>query len=67
MKKGCSVLENAFGILKVTFQELLNKTKMHITLIPDMICACILLRNMLLNEKNVNVEVLMRCLAQEIE
>jgi hypothetical protein len=48
LKRGCGIVENAFGILKQTWLELLNKTKLEVTYLPDVITSCAILHNLLL-------------------
>ena len=66
-RRGRSVVENAFGILKGTFRELLLQTNLHVTTIPDVFCACALLHNLILGEKDVDIACLMRQLALEAQ
>jgi len=58
-KKGRSIVENAFDILKQTFIELLKKTKLHITIVFYVFFACCLFQIFLLGRKEVDVEELM--------
>lgn len=48
LRKGRCVVENAFGILKNSFRELLDKSDLHITFILDVILCCAILHNVLL-------------------
>jgi hypothetical protein len=57
-KKGKSIVENAFDILKQTFKELLEKTKLHIIIVFNVFFACCLFHNLLLGRKEVDVEEL---------
>jgi hypothetical protein len=66
-RRGRSVVENALGILKGTFRELLLQTNLHVTIIPDVFCSCALLHNLILGEKYVDVACLMRQLAIEAQ
>jgi hypothetical protein len=59
------VVENAFGILKLTFRELHNKTDLDINFVPDLIYACAILHNILLGEKDVDVQELLRIITME--
>jgi hypothetical protein len=47
---GRSVVENAFGILKQNFRELLDVTYLHVTFVPDIVVCCCLLHNVLLGQ-----------------
>jgi hypothetical protein len=40
-KCGRVVVENAFGILKNTFKEIMGKIEMDITLVPNIFTCCI--------------------------
>ena len=50
LSRGHSVVENAFGILKQSFRELLDVTDLHVTFVPDVVIACCLLHNVLLGQ-----------------
>jgi len=64
-KRGRLVVENAFGILKQFFRELLKKTKLHIIIVPDMFSTCCLFHNSILGRKEVDVEELMQMIQIE--
>jgi len=55
-KHGCLVVENAFKILEQTFCELLCKTKLHITLVFDMVTCYALLHNLLITRKAIDMD-----------
>lgn len=57
-------MENAFGILKKTFKQLLVKSNLHTIFLLDVVICC-LLYNMILNERDVDVNALMQQLIQE--
>jgi len=65
LRKGRSVVENAFGILKQSFRELLNKSELHVTFIPDVILYCAILHNVLLRQSHEEVEELLEVLRIE--
>jgi hypothetical protein len=65
LRRGRGVVENAFGILKRTWQELLHKTELEVTYLPDVITACVLLHNLLLGQSSDDVEWLMGVLQVE--
>jgi len=56
------MVENAFGTLKHTFRELLNKSDLHVVFLPDVIVACAILHNMLLGQSHEEVENLLQIL-----
>jgi hypothetical protein len=58
-------VENAFGILKQTWRELLLKTELEVTYLPDVITACALLHNLLLGQSSNDVERLLGVLQAE--
>ena len=47
LRRGRGVVENAFGILKETWRELLTKTELNVVYLPDVITACAILHNIL--------------------
>lgn len=65
LRKGRCVVENAFGILKGTFRELLVKSELHVTFLPDVITCCALLHNVLLGQSHEEVERLLLVLRTE--
>lgn len=58
-------MENAFGILKHTFRELLLKSDLHLTFLPDIILTCAILHNILLGQPPDPVEKLLDVLRSE--
>jgi hypothetical protein len=54
-KKGQSVVDNAFGILKKTFKELMHKLDLSVTFLPN-ISTCCLLHNLLKTNDEANIE-----------
>lgn len=65
LRRGRCVVENAFGILKQTFRELLVKSQLHVTFLPDVITACAILHNVLLGQSVDEVEQLLNVLRTE--
>lgn len=65
LRKGRCVVENAFGILKQSFRELLDKSDLHITFLPNVILCCTILHNVLLQQSHEEVEELLRILRLE--
>jgi hypothetical protein len=58
-KHKCGRSINVFGILKQTFKRFLKKTKLHITILPDMFNVCCLFHNLILGKREVDVEEFM--------
>jgi hypothetical protein len=65
LRKGPCVVENAFGILKQTFRELLVKSNLDVVFLPDIISCCAILHNVLLGQSHGEVEHLMQLLCNE--
>lgn len=65
LSTGRCVVENAFGILKQSFRELGRLSELHVTSLPDVIVACCLLYNMLLNQDPEDVALLLEVLQRE--
>ena len=51
-------VENAFGILKQTWLELLGKSKLNVVYLLDIITACAILHNILRKQTHENLEAL---------
>ena len=67
LSRGRAGVENAFGFLKLTFRELQNKIKLDLKFVPDVIYACCILHNILLGERNVDIQELLRVITLEVE
>lgn len=65
LRRGRCVVENAFGILKQTFKELLQKSQLHVTFMPDVILSCAILHNVLLGQSAEDVDELLQVLRRE--
>jgi hypothetical protein len=65
LRRGRCVVENAFGILKQTFRELLVKSELDIVFLPDVIMCCAILHNVLLEQSHDEVEQLLEVLRCE--
>ena len=65
LRKGRCVVENAFGILKQTFRELLVKSKLDVVFLPDVITCCAIFYNILLGQSHNQVEQFMQVLWHE--
>jgi tellurite resistance protein len=59
------VIENAFGILKQSFKELLDIMDLHVTFLHDVVVFCSLLYNMFLGQSPDEVARLLEVLQQE--
>lgn len=55
----------ATGKLKQSFWELLEKSDLHVTFMPDVILCCAILHNILLRQSHDEVEELLRILRME--
>ena len=64
-KRGRSVVENTFRILKQSFRELGKKSELHVTFLPDVVVACCYLHNLLLGQETHEVERLLETLSIE--
>jgi hypothetical protein len=62
LRRGRGVVENAFGILKQTFRELLVKSELQVAFLPDVITCCAILHNVLLGQSHEDVERLIQVL-----
>ncbi len=49
------MVENAFGILKKTFKELMHKSNLNVIFLPGVITCC-LLHNLLKTEDEASIE-----------
>lgn len=65
LRAGRCVVENAFGILKQTWCELLSKSDLHVLFMPDVITACCILHNILLGQSADEVAALLAVLHEE--
>jgi hypothetical protein len=65
LRKGRCMVENAFGILKQTFRELLVKSDLDVVFLPDVITCCAILHNVLLGQSHEEVEQLLHVLRRE--
>ena len=58
LRRGRGVVENAFGILKTTWRELLGKSELNVVYMADVITACAILHNILRKQANEDLEAL---------
>lgn len=59
LSRGRVVVENAFGLLKLTFRELHLKSDLDVCILPDVITCCAILHNLLLQQSHKAVERLL--------
>ena len=59
------MVENAFGILKQSFRELLHVTKLNVSFVPDVVVASYLLYNVLLGQVPKEMSYLLEILQIE--
>jgi hypothetical protein len=64
-KRGRSVVEHTFGILKQSFRELLKKSELQVTFFPDVVMACCYLYNLLLGQDPFEVQRFLKLLQIE--
>ena len=65
LRRGRVVVENAFGMLKQSFRELLTKSDLHVTFLLDVIVCCAILHNMLLNQSADDIQRFLNVLWNE--
>ena len=65
LSRGRVVIENAFGILKQTFRELLVKSELEVSFMPDVILCCAILHNVLFGQAHEDVDHLLQMLRME--
>lgn len=66
-RRGRSVVENAFGLLKENWRILLNKCDLFVKIIPNVFVCCCIMHNLLLQREEVDVEELMRRMVIEFD
>jgi hypothetical protein len=66
-RRGRSVVENAFGLLKENWREMGKKTELHVSIVPDVFYSCCILHNLTIRQGLVDVEEIMRRIALEAE
>jgi hypothetical protein len=65
--RGRCIVENAFGLLKMNWRVLLTKPDRSVKIIPDVVCACAILNNLILSDRNVDVEAMIEIMEREVE
>jgi hypothetical protein len=66
-RRGRSVVENAFELLKENWREMGRKTDLHVSIVPDVFYCCCILHNLIIRQGIVDVEDIMRRIAWEAE
>jgi hypothetical protein len=66
-RRGRSVVENAFGLLKENWCEMGKKTDLHVTIVPDVFYCCYILHNLTSRQGIVDVEEVMRRIRLEAD
>jgi hypothetical protein len=66
-RRGKSVVENAFGLLKENWRELSRKTELLVTTVLDVVYACCILFNHTIKRGTVDFDELMRRMAAEVQ
>lgn len=56
----------AFGIMKQFLFKKFKKTKLHVTIVPNVFSACCLLHNVILERKEVDVKECMQVIELEV-
>jgi hypothetical protein len=65
-RRGRSVIENAFGLLKENWREISRKTELDVRIVPDVVYACCILYNHTIRRDTVDFEELMRRITTEV-
>ena len=66
LRHGRSVVENAFGLLKMNWRVLLTKSDLSVNIIPDVVCACAILNNMILSDRDVDIGAMVDIMERKI-
>jgi hypothetical protein len=66
-RKGRSVIEIAFGLLKESWWVLLNRWNLDVKIVPDIFVCCYILHNLLLKQEEVDVKELMCQMVTEFD
>jgi hypothetical protein len=64
-RHGRSIVENAFGLMKVNWREMLGKTKLQVEIVPDVFYACCILHNLTIKRGGMSMEELLRRMTLE--
>jgi hypothetical protein len=66
-RRGRFVVENAFGLMKVNWREMLGKTKLQVHIVSDVFYACCILHNLTIRRGGMSLEELLWRMALEAE
>jgi hypothetical protein len=66
-RRGRSVVENVFGLLKENWLEVGKKMDLHVSIVPDIFYCCCILHNLTIQRGIVDVEEVMRRIASKAE
>jgi hypothetical protein len=66
LRRGRCVVENAFGLLKMNWQVLLTKSDLSVNIMPDVVCAYVIQNNLILNDRDVDVDAMIEIMEREI-
>jgi hypothetical protein len=66
-RRGRSVVENAFGLMKVNWREMLGKTKLQVQIVSDVFYAYCILHNLTIKQGGMSLEELLRRMTLEAE
>jgi hypothetical protein len=66
LRRGRSVVENAFGLLKMNWRVLLTKSNLSVNIMPDVVYACAILNNMILSDRDVDVDAMIEIMEREM-
>jgi hypothetical protein len=66
LRRGRSVVEKAFGLLKMNWRVLLTKSDLSINIISDVVCAYAIFNNMILTDRDVDVDTMIEIMQREM-
>jgi hypothetical protein len=66
LRRGRRVVENAFGLLKMNWRVLLIKPDLSVNIILDVVCACAILNNMILSDRDVDVDAMIQIMEHKM-
>jgi hypothetical protein len=60
------VVENAFGLMKENWREMLNKSTLDVAFVPDVVHACCILQNLTMQKDSLDIDALLHCMRQQV-